>query len=181
MKRPLLPNRRDSTLFLAASILCVCAFSLADSPFGAKAQNEKAKPQAMATARPDDVKSMDAILAALYDVISGPAGKRDWDRLRSLFHPNARMIPCAGRRRKRPSLRSRLACRLLKSTSRGPSQYSSPTVSSRARSLVASIVSAPWRMSLVLTNRATLPRIPSRSREESTASSSSSMANGGGS
>lgn len=33
-----------------------------------------------------DVKSPDAIIAALYDVISGPAGqKRDWNRMRSLF------------------------------------------------------------------------------------------------
>lgn len=45
-------------------------------------------------ARPDDVQSIDAILGALYDVISGPAGqKRDWDRMRSLFVPGARLIP----------------------------------------------------------------------------------------
>ena len=45
-------------------------------------------------ARPADVKSVDAIVAALYDVISGPAGqKRDWDRMRSLFVPGARLIP----------------------------------------------------------------------------------------
>jgi hypothetical protein len=37
---------------------------------------------------------MDAILFALYDVISGPAGQtRDWDRFRSLFIPGARLIP----------------------------------------------------------------------------------------
>ena len=42
--------------------------------------------------RPSDVSSMDAIMKALYDVISGPAGqKRDWDRMRSLFVPDARM------------------------------------------------------------------------------------------
>jgi hypothetical protein len=46
------------------------------------------------SARPADVKSVDAIVAALYDVISGPAGqKRDWDRMRSLFVPGARLIP----------------------------------------------------------------------------------------
>jgi hypothetical protein len=45
-------------------------------------------------ARPVDVSSMDAIVAALYDVISGPAGQvRDWDRMRSLFVPGARLIP----------------------------------------------------------------------------------------
>jgi DNA-binding beta-propeller fold protein YncE len=49
-------------------------------------------------ARPEDVASVDAIIAALYDVISGPAGqKRDWDRFRSLFAPGARLIP-TGRR-----------------------------------------------------------------------------------
>ncbi len=40
---------------------------------------------------------MDAVLAALYDVISGPAGqKRDWNRMRSLFVPGARLIPAGG-------------------------------------------------------------------------------------
>lgn len=54
------------------------------------------QPAASATsaARPADVASIDAILASLYDVISGPAGqKRDWDRFRSLFVPGARLIP----------------------------------------------------------------------------------------
>jgi len=41
-------------------------------------------------AKPEDVKSMDAILAAIYDVISGPAGGRDWNRFRSLFLTQAR-------------------------------------------------------------------------------------------
>lgn len=44
-------------------------------------------------ARPADVASVDSIVAALYDTISGPAGKaRDWDRLRSLFRPDGRMV-----------------------------------------------------------------------------------------
>ena len=35
---------------------------------------------------------------AVYDVISGPAGKkRDWDRMRSLFMPGARLIPTGPR------------------------------------------------------------------------------------
>ena len=41
-------------------------------------------------AKSGDVKSMDAILSAIYDVISGPAGDRDWNRFRSLFVPQAR-------------------------------------------------------------------------------------------
>ena len=40
--------------------------------------------------RAEDVKSLDSILLAIYDVISGPAGDRDWKRFRSLFVPQAR-------------------------------------------------------------------------------------------
>jgi hypothetical protein len=47
-------------------------------------------------ADPDDVESIDAIIAAAYDVISGPAGKkRDWERERSLFISGGRLIPTA--------------------------------------------------------------------------------------
>lgn len=48
-------------------------------------------------AKPEDVATMDSTVAALYDVISGPAGKRDWDRFRSLFIPGARLIPTGPR------------------------------------------------------------------------------------
>ncbi len=45
-------------------------------------------------ANPADVESVDAIIAAVYDVISGPAGEaRDWDRFRSLFQADAKLIP----------------------------------------------------------------------------------------
>jgi hypothetical protein len=44
-------------------------------------------------ARPADVASIESIIAALYDVISGPAGQdRDWNRFRSLFAAGARLI-----------------------------------------------------------------------------------------
>jgi len=47
---------------------------------------------AQPVAKPDDVKSPEAILDAVYDVISGSAGqKRDWDRMRSLFAPDAQL------------------------------------------------------------------------------------------
>jgi hypothetical protein len=39
-----------------------------------------------------DVRSMDAIMHAYYDVISGPAGNRDWNRFYSLFVPGGRLI-----------------------------------------------------------------------------------------
>jgi hypothetical protein len=48
-------------------------------------------PPPAATPNPDG-KSIDTIIAALYDVISGPAGKkRDWDRFRALFWKDGRM------------------------------------------------------------------------------------------
>jgi len=47
-------------------------------------------------ANPREVESIDAIITAAYDAISGAAGeKRDWDRERSLFYPGARLIPTA--------------------------------------------------------------------------------------
>ena len=46
------------------------------------------------TANPADVSSIDAIIAAIYEVVSGPAGEeRDWNRFRSLFDAEARLIP----------------------------------------------------------------------------------------
>lgn len=50
--------------------------------------------QTTAEANPADVATLDGIMKAVYDVISGDAGKaRDWDRFRTLFHKDARMIP----------------------------------------------------------------------------------------
>ena len=40
-----------------------------------------------------DADSIDSAVRACYDVISGPAGARDWTRLRSLFAEGARLIP----------------------------------------------------------------------------------------
>jgi hypothetical protein len=49
-------------------------------------------------ANPADVGSIDAIITALYDVISGPAGQaRDWNRMRSLFIPGGRLMPAGPR------------------------------------------------------------------------------------
>jgi hypothetical protein len=49
-------------------------------------------------ANPADVSSIDAIIRATYDVISGPAGqRRDWNRMRSLFTANARLMPHGAR------------------------------------------------------------------------------------
>jgi len=47
---------------------------------------------AVPAADPKDVQSLDAIVAAIYDVISGPPGPRDWNRFNSLFFPEARLV-----------------------------------------------------------------------------------------
>jgi hypothetical protein len=39
-----------------------------------------------------DVAHSDSIVQALYNVISGPAGPRDWNRFRALFAPGARLM-----------------------------------------------------------------------------------------
>lgn len=64
-----------------------------------QSQPQPAAPAAaQAAAAEADVASPEAIVAALYDVISGPAGQaRNWDRFRSLFAPGARLIPAAPR------------------------------------------------------------------------------------
>jgi len=44
-------------------------------------------------ARAEDLSSPDALLKALYEVISGPKSQaRDWERFRNLFVPGARLI-----------------------------------------------------------------------------------------
>ena len=77
---------------LRCSILLPLALILA---LVAPAAAQQAAPEAAAAsvAETGDVESIDAIIAALYDVISGPAGARDWDRFRSLFTPNAILVP----------------------------------------------------------------------------------------
>jgi hypothetical protein len=40
-----------------------------------------------------DTDSIDSAIKAVYDVISGPAGQRDWARFKSLFADGARLIP----------------------------------------------------------------------------------------
>jgi hypothetical protein len=75
---------------------------LALFPCGVVAAQTPAAPQPVIlsgpAANPDDVASVDAIIAALYDVISGPVGQaRDWDRMRSLFIPGGRLVPAVHR------------------------------------------------------------------------------------
>ncbi len=91
--------------------LIVLAVLLVSSvAFPVRAQDDSKKPSTTApaaaqaatpppAAKPADVASPEAILAATYDVISGPAGQqRDWDRFRSLFVPGARLIPVVAKK-----------------------------------------------------------------------------------
>jgi hypothetical protein len=86
-------------------LLAVAAFaqnSTPADPASAASRQAEANPPAppdlasqVPPPRANDVKSMDALLRAIYDVISGPAGDRDWNRFRSLFVPQARFTRTA--------------------------------------------------------------------------------------
>src|SRR5713226_9565207 len=92
--------RQAPVLFLLAALTVVSGTSRAQSSYSAASSSPKQEaapnpaPSLSArvpAAKPDDVKSLDSILKAIYDVISGPAGDRDWNRFRSLFVPEARL------------------------------------------------------------------------------------------
>lgn len=77
--------------FSAAAVFALASLS-------ASATDGAATPAAPAsyTARAADVATVDGIVAALYDVISGPPGQaRDWNRMHSLFMPEGRMMVVA--------------------------------------------------------------------------------------
>jgi hypothetical protein len=88
---------RPSTFVAALVLLSVSLIA----PVPVSGQTSKPAPPGSIAAHPDwpkanpaDVSSVEAILASLYGVISGPAGQpRDWKRFRSLFVPDARLIP----------------------------------------------------------------------------------------
>jgi hypothetical protein len=44
-------------------------------------------------AKQEDVDSIEGIVRALYEVVSGPAGTRDWEREHTLVHPGGRLMP----------------------------------------------------------------------------------------
>ncbi len=64
----------------------------AQKPSDAAQTSASGAAAAMPEAKAEDVKSPEAIVKALYDVISGPAGERDWNRFKSLFIPEGRLI-----------------------------------------------------------------------------------------
>jgi hypothetical protein len=87
---------------IAVFTICLgmTCFAIVQNPAAQPSSSPSTQPTASApaatpgaTARPADVDSVEHIIAAVYDVISGPAGPRDWDRFNSLYYPGARMIP----------------------------------------------------------------------------------------
>jgi hypothetical protein len=78
--------------------LALAAMSLA---LPVLAQAPAAKPTGAIATHPDwpkaapaDVKSVESIINAVYNVISGPKGRaRNWNRMRTLFVPGARLAP----------------------------------------------------------------------------------------
>lgn len=72
--------------------LALLAIAVACAPLAAQ-QTAPPMPNRPASAvRPPDVASPEAIVTALYDVITGPAAQpRDWDRFRSLFLEGAQL------------------------------------------------------------------------------------------
>ena len=67
--------------------------------------NTEAQSEALPKPRPEDVSSPDTIIKAMYECISGPAGNRNWHRLRSLYLDGARLIPAGKRMHKEGDLR----------------------------------------------------------------------------
>jgi hypothetical protein len=98
-----------STLACVATLICLAGTAFAQQaapPPGPPVEMREGRvtPPAPPAAAATDVASLDAIVAALYDVISGPAGApRNWDRFRSLFAPGARLLPIVKPRPDGPS------------------------------------------------------------------------------
>ena len=81
-------------LLVAAFSLVLAAPALAQTPAPAASAAPASQAAPTPAPAPGDVASSDAIVAAVYAVISGDAGvPRDWNRFRSLFHPSGRLMP----------------------------------------------------------------------------------------
>ena len=83
---------------LAIALASLLASALGPGAASAQADTSEAsvptRYQQRPEADPADVKSPDAIVSAVYETVSRPAGEQpDWERFRSLFLPEARFIP----------------------------------------------------------------------------------------
>jgi len=92
----------DSNLEPAMRLPALLLLAFAAPAFAATPPGSEPPAQPVVTTVPQakeaDVATLDGLLAALYDVISGPAGQaRDWNRMRSLFIPGGRMMSVGGK------------------------------------------------------------------------------------
>jgi hypothetical protein len=77
---------------LSLALNCAAQQSSAPAPLPPRPPGTlAAHPDRKALKNPGDADTVDHLVASLYDVISGPAGARDWDRFRSLFLPDGRI------------------------------------------------------------------------------------------
>jgi hypothetical protein len=80
---PTLHRSRSPSLMLRACVLAAVVTSLSATSLAAQ----------MPTPPPEDVRTLDGIISAFYDVISGPAGApRQWQRDSSLYIPGVRFV-----------------------------------------------------------------------------------------
>ena len=93
----ILSVHRLTVLVLLGASVAALAQTSASAPAAARPQpvpGSIASHDGWPAPNPADVKSVDAILAAVYASISGPPGQaRDWKRFQSLFVPDAKLIP----------------------------------------------------------------------------------------
>lgn len=88
-------NKFSSSMICAAIGLLVSTVSSPSIAADTPTMIAQASPVSVVQppARAADVQSIDSIIAALYDVISGGVGEqRNWNRMRSLFIPEARIM-----------------------------------------------------------------------------------------
>jgi hypothetical protein len=79
--------------WMRAGRVALLAIAVGGAPLSAQQTSAPAGAPAATAARPSDVASPEALLAAVYEIISGPASQqRDWDRFRSLHLPTARFV-----------------------------------------------------------------------------------------
>jgi hypothetical protein len=82
--------KRWTSLGLCAAISTTAAAAAQPAPQVPPVHTAPAQP---ATVKEADGASVDSTIAALYDVISGPAGApRNWNRMRALFAPDAKLM-----------------------------------------------------------------------------------------
>lgn len=81
------------TIYVPAFLIFVSLPAIAQTPassVGTSPMSAVELAQRAPAGKAEDVNSVDAIVQATYEAISGPAATRDWKRFRSLFLPEAR-------------------------------------------------------------------------------------------